>query len=1166
MSWRQLLFNPNQSKIMLFQVLRLPASARQHAGVNVFNLRVFLRQLRNGAGEKILRVMKLTAILLLAACMTVAAKSNSQVTLAEKNSPLQKVFKKIQQQTGFEFLYPSDLVEKAGAVTINLTNVSVEEAVREVLKGKRLSFVITDKTVVIKELVATNEVSEVPQIPSATDVSGKVIDEEGNPLKGATVKVRGTGIATSSDENGVFTLSGVDPNATIEISFVGYEKTTIALRNRTSITATLKKEIQSLNEVVINKGYYTEKQRLSVGNSVTITSKDIEKQPVNNPLLALTGRVPGLQIMQQNGIAGGGITVRIQGRNNLNNSLVGSDPLILIDGVPYASQNLSTFKGGSAAAPILGSSANDISYQIPSKNFGNPLAFINPTDIESITILKDAEATAIYGSRAANGAILITTKKGRVGELKMDVNLQQGWGQVPKKMKLLNSEQYMQMRHEAIRNDGRSITSSAYDLRGVWDTTRYTDWQEELIGGTAAYTRLSAGISGGSNTVQYMVGSTYSRETSVFPGNFANTSGSLHFSLSANSANRRLKMQLGGSYLTNNNKLPAEDYTTHALNLPPVAPALYNTDGSLNWAPDPLTGNSTWWNPLSKQSNLFEMKTHNLVSNGSLSYHLLPVLELKSTFGFTSTSTDQFIAALDQSEKPELRESRIRSSSFSFNSSRSWIVEPQLVWQQKWNLHSITTLLGSSFQYQNNNGRLLNSNGQTNDLLLRNLLSGTGVSGGIDVSEYKYNAIFGRISYTFQDKYLLNASIRRDGSSRFGHNSQFNNFWSVGAGWILTEEPYFKKQIPWLSFAKIRGSYGTTGNDQIGNYMFLNLYGSSVTGIPYQGIGSSNALGLPNPNLEWEETRKLQGGIDLGLIKDRFFVSVSYFQNRTSNNLTTIPLPIITGFTSITQNLPALIQNAGWEFSINTVNFNSENFRWSSNLNLTVPRNRLLEFPGLELSSLKSFMAIGQPLGSSRIYPFYGIDPLTGVPLIRNRFGEPTSNPTLEDATLFLNNEPRWYGGLQNSFSYKGFLLDFFFQFVKQYGMDVSQLAYFPGYFRSLDFSSMYGNQPVEVMNRWQRPGDLSNYPAFTMGSLLVGDQGDHFYRDISFLRLKNLSLSYQFTGDWIQKSKLKLVRLFAQGQNLLTISRYKGLDPETQSISSLPPLRVITIGLQATF
>jgi hypothetical protein len=348
--------------------------------------------------------------------------------------------------------------------------------------------------------------------------------------------------------------------------------------------------------------------------------------------------------------------------------------------------------------------------------------------------------------------------------------------------------------------------------------------------------------------------------------------------------------------------------------------------------------------------------------------------------------------------------------------------------------------------------------------------------------------------------------------------------------------------------------------------MFLNLYGSSVTGIPYQGIGSSNALGLPNPNLEWEETRKLQGGIDLGLIKDRFFVSVSYFQNRTSNNLTTIPLPIITGFTSITQNLPALIQNAGWEFSINTVNFNSENFRWSSNLNLTVPRNRLLEFPGLELSSLKSFMAIGQPLGSSRIYPFYGIDPLTGVPLIRNRFGEPTSNPTLEDATLFLNNEPRWYGGLQNSFSYKGFLLDFFFQFVKQYGMDVSQLAYFPGYFRSLDFSSMYGNQPVEVMNRWQRPGDLSNYPAFTMGSLLVGDQGDHFYRDISFLRLKNLSLSYQFTGDWIQKSKLKLVRLFAQGQNLLTISRYKGLDPETQSISSLPPLRVITIGLQATF
>jgi TonB-linked SusC/RagA family outer membrane protein len=1027
---------------------------------------------------------------------------------------------------------------------------------------------IIDKVIVLKakEVAGVNEQTEESKLPPQIDITGKVMDEEGNPLKGATVKVRGSTIATSTDENGVFNLNGIDPNATIEISFVGYERTTIQLKSRTSVTASLKKEVQSLNEVVVNKGYYTEKQKLSVSNSVTITSKDIEKQPVSNPLLALQARVPGMSILQANGIPGGGITVRIQGRNNLDNRFVGSDPFIVIDGVPYASQNPISFQGVGfgKAQSVLGSSANEGPSAAPFSN-GNPLAFINPADIESITILKDADATAIYGSRAANGAILITTKKGKGGKMKVNVDLQRGWGKVAKKMDLLSSQQYMEMRWEGKRNDGRAVGITDYDLRGVWDTTRYTDWQEELIGGTSQYTRMTAGVSGGTNNFQYLVGTTYGKETTVFPGDFANSFGSLHFNLSASSADQRFKMQLGGSYMVNSNKLPGLDYTTYALNLPPVAPALYNPDGTLNWATDPSTGNSTWYNPLSRQYMLFEMKTHNLVSNGNLSYRILPGLEVKSTFGFTSTNSDQFLADLDESEMPEFRVDRYRNALFSFNSVRSWIVEPQLSFQRNWENHNLSILGGTTFQNQNTTGRALLLFGQPNDLLLRNTGTGLGPL-DLDISIYKYNAIFGRLNYALNGKYLLNVTGRRDGSSRFGANSQFANFYSVGAGWIMSEEKFFKEAFPWMSFGKIRGSYGTTGNDQIGNYKFMNLYSTSFGGIPYQNVAGSNPLGLPNPNFEWEETRKLQGGIDLGFLNDRLYVTVNYFRNRTSNNLVQVQMPFVTGFDRIFQNIEALIQNTGWEFLLNSINIKTENFRWSSSVNLTTSSNKVLEFPGLETSTLKSSITLGRPLGTAMDYNFYGVDPLTGLFMVRNRFGEPTTNPSYgEDRATFINQPAPWFGGIQNSFSYKGFSLDLLLQVTLQHTQDIQFLQGPAGYFSSGDQFYSWGNQHVSVMDRWQKPGDIKPYPRFGLGSTSVS-WGDLSYRNTSFVRMKNASISYSIENKLLQKIKMQQIKVYANAQNLFTITKYKGLDPETLSISSLPPLRMITIGIQASF
>ncbi|MBO9573221.1 MAG: SusC/RagA family TonB-linked outer membrane protein, partial [Chitinophagaceae bacterium] len=693
--------------------------------------------------------------------------------------------------------------------------------------------------------------------------------------------------------------------------------------------------------------YGTTNKRFTTSNTGTVKADVIEKQPVNNPLLALQGRVPGLEIIQSNGIPGGGVTVRIQGRNNINPNLVGSDPLIVIDGVPYMSQNLTTFLGGADnTSPILGRSGDNIL----TGGFGNPLSNINPMDIESIDVLKDADATAIYGSRAANGAILITTKRGKTGPMRVNLNIQQGWGNVGHKMDLLNNKQYMEMRWEAKANDGAAVLMSDYDLRGLWDTTQNTDWQKTLIGNTAHYTNLTAGVSGGNQNLQYLISGTWARETSVFPGDFANTRGSLHFNLSTASTNQRLKIQLGGSYMANNNKLPGFDFTEIALTLPPVAPSPYNSDGTLNWAPDSLRGGiSSWFNPFARQYNLFETKVDNLIANGALSYRVLPGLEFKSTFGFTSTSSNQFTAAFNQSFKPEALPGRIRNALFSFNDVQTWIVEPQLNYQRMLGKGRLNFLIGSTFQQQKSEGRGFEVSGQPSDQLLRNMAAGGAFYPSVpDMSVYRYNGLFTRIGYIYKDRYLINATGRRDGSSRFGRNNQLQNFGAIGLGWIISEETFFKKLVNVVSFAKFKGSYGITGNDQLGNYRFMNLYGLQTHGIPYQGQEGLRPEGLSNPNLEWESTIKLQGGVDLGFSNDHVLLTVNYIRNRSSNSLTEVDLPRTAGFPTINANLEALVQNTSWEFSLSSKNIQKKHFNWTASANLTIPRNTLLEFPGLE--------------------------------------------------------------------------------------------------------------------------------------------------------------------------------------------------------------------------
>jgi hypothetical protein len=524
--------------------------------------------------------------------------------------------------------------------------------------------------------------------------------------------------------------------------------------------------------------------------------------------------------------------------------------------------------------------------------------------------------------------------------------------------------------------------------------------------------------------------------------------------------------------------------------------------------------------------------------------------------------------------RPEDRPFLSRQAAYGYRTLNTWIVEPQINFRKYIGRGNFQALIGGTIQHNKSNANSLSSTGYNSDLVLEDIKSAASLSTNYSyASLYKYNAVYGRVNYNWAEKYVLNLTGRRDGSSRFGDKNQFHNFYSVGAAWIFSNEKWLNQNSAIISFGKIHGSYGTSGNDQLEDYKFMSLYNSvSNVQVPYQGITSLEPSGLPNPYLHWEETRKLQIGIDLGFLNDRVILDATYTRNRSSNQLIPYSYPSITGFQSAMRNFQALVQNTGWEFQLNTINVSSANIKWTSFFNITIPQNKLLDFPGLESSTYTNKLIVGQPLNIVRTYHFVDVDPVTGVYRFSNKTGGITARPSFpNDYTVLINTNPKFYGGFQNNITYKGFQLDFLFQFVKQIGRPIlfnNTSAVPPGAFV---FAS--SNQPASVVNRWSKTGDQAMIEKYTTDlfssaadQLSFAIASDAGYEDASYIRLKNLSLSWQMPKPLLQKAHLYSCRLFAQGQNLLTITKYKGLDPETQGTSSLPPLRVFTLGLQFGF
>ncbi|MES2418412.1 MAG: SusC/RagA family TonB-linked outer membrane protein [Bacteroidota bacterium] len=1077
--------------------------------------------------------LKLALLLTLITFFKISAMANAQaINLTLKNAPLETAFIEIKKQTGYGFWYDKEVLKGAGKVTITIKSSNLREVLDLCFKNQNLVYQVFDRTVVVKRK-EDKQPASIENNSKSFVVTGKVVDEKGTPMPGVSVHLKGTAIAVSTINDGSFKIEVPDENAVLIFTYLGYSTYEQVVGGVRNLNIVLKEELNKLQSVEINAGYYSVSQRLLTGSISSVKAEEIEKQPVTNPLSALEGRVTGAQITQNGGTPGANISIIIRGQNGIETS---TNPLYIVDGISYGATSLTNAL-----------SVNSIVYGTAGSS---PLNAIPPSDISSIEILKDADATAIYGSRGANGVVLISTKRGKSGTTKITLDHHSGNSLLSRTVPMLNTEDYLTMRRIAIDLDGTTIKSTDYDLNGTWDMNKYTNWQNELMNPPAPFHNSSLSISSGTSTSTFLLSGTRNSQKSGMDETQGYTRLGAHLAASQSTIDQKLHASFSATYSAERTDWFNQDLYLRAMNLQPNAPDARNPDASLNWA------GSTWINPLRALENSYRSKNATLLASSDISYHPIKDFEVKLALGYsTQELSDQSATPVSFYDPAEGKTPANSLADYNNSILRSWSVEPQLSYQRESKIGKFSMFTGMSFQNQQRSGLILRGVGFASDALIGNIRAATTISVRENTEmTYKYAGLYIRAGYALKDRYLLNLTARRDASSRFGPGKQFANFGSFAAAWIFSAEKFIKERLTFLSFGKLRASYGSTGSDQIGDYEYLNTYQSS---LGYNSGSGLSPVRLYNPNFGWEITNKFETALEVGLLSDRIRFIVSHYRNRSSSQLINYPLALSTGFSSVRANLAATIDNTGWETEISAqiLKPSANKFSWNTSVNLTIPKNTLVEFPGLETSSYASKYAIGRPLSIAKQYHLLGVDPTSGLYTFQDFSGDGLI--TALDRQQIIEKVQKFYGGIDNSFVYKGLELSFLLQFVKQKATNLhSHYNFMPG--RSF-------NQPMVYQGSyWTKPGDIATMQRLSAGNLTAVNSAQTTYissdatvSDASFIRLKNVSLSYH-----PEKLLSGNIRFYLQAQNLVTITNYLGIDPESTS-PSLPPLRTIVAGIQ---
>jgi TonB-linked SusC/RagA family outer membrane protein len=1118
--------------------------------------------------------MKFTVVFLLAAFLQAKAATYAQnVSLNVRNASLSQVLGEIKKQSGYNFFYNDAMVKTGILVTVDMKSMPIEEALKLALSNQPLTFSIVNKTVVLKDKLVQPDFTAVPPPPG--EFHGRVADSLGGALIGATIRVKGTKELVITDGNGFFTLKNVDDEQTLIISFTGYTTKEVPVktagRNERNYQFMLQRSTNPLDEVQVI-AYGTNTKRFNIGNVSTVTAADIKTSGATNITNALNGRVPGMEVTLNSGVPGARQLMQVRGQNTLSPSaasIVYDQPLIIVDGVPFPSQNA------------------NISMLLNNFNTGtggfSSLNGLNPADIESISVLKDADATSIYGSQGANGVVVITTKKGKPGKNKINVSVVTGPSKLSRGLDMMNTGQYLNMRHQAIINDSISAFPSdpSYfqDLQ-VYDTTKYTDFTKKYFGGTANSTDAHLSISGGSTYNTFMVSAGYTRQTYNFPGDFKDQRYSLHSSLSARSFDNKFRADFGSDISYGSNNSPGSTSVGKAMMTVPDHPDMMDAKGNLVWYYKGVdVSNDQLLAALKQQFNLENFLFNNYLR---LSYQIIPGLNVTASAGYSMNMSKQYSGNPLSAIKPG--NGATASAGFGRSDYQTINLEPQIDYTKNFGDGVLSVLVGGTYKKVNNTSSQQLGTGYTDDALLHTIAAATSFSAQDAASLYKYVGGFGRINYLWKERYIVNLTGRRDGSSNFGPGNRFGSFGSVGLGWIISEEHFFNGLKPVVSFAKVSGNYGTNGSDGNAPYNYQPYWRvQSVSSTPnFDNTRPYIANNLFNPNYSWASKHSINLGLDLGFMDDKILMNLTYYRNRTSNQLTSYVLPTQTGFSSVVQNMNATLQDKGLELTITTRNITSKNFRWTTQFNISGNRNKLISFPGLATSPYNATYAIGKSTSLIYGFKYAGINDTTGVFQYYKGKGAITSLPSYTnvnsggDMQAIANAQTDFFGGLNNNFTYKNWGLSLFFKFSK---------AMARNYMAGLQYASpLPGGQinlPAFMQNMfWTQPGDNKPLQRLTTGYYGAARNGqlaqragtyftnsDAVYSDNTYLRLKSVYLTYSLPASALKRVGIQGCTFNITAQNLFTITNYKFGDPEMPgTLYTVPLQRIITGGFSLDF
>jgi TonB-linked SusC/RagA family outer membrane protein len=949
-------------------------------------------------------------------------------------------------------------------------------------------------------------------------IRGTVTDSVGNiPLSGVQLTVAGTRLGAVTDASGQYVIRAVPAGtATVNAQRLGFAPSqravTVAAGDSVVANFAMGAVATRLSEVV-SVGYGTSSRHDVSSAIASVDNTVFANTPVASVDNALQGKVAGVQVLQNSGEPGAAVSVRVRGPASLN---AGNQPLYVVDGVPIIQDSYDR--------------------NSPSGQDMTAISGLNPDEIETIDVLKDAAATAIYGSRGSNGVVLITTKRGILGNTRFSMTAYTGMQHVERTVDMLNAKQYVELINEGAKNDGVALPYTP----GVDDTID-TDWQSAIFRG-APVTNLQLAVSGGVERIRYYAsGGAFDQNGIVIGSRYRRQTGRVNLDLNATD---KLTMRMSvGLTREDNDRVQGDGsldgVVTNALALQPMSP-VHGTSFGFGGTNEGLI----YSNPVALATfNTNNYKTLRGLGNVEATYQITDRLRLTGRAAGDLFSVDEQAWRSNKIDKSSAQGVG-GAGSVAHTVAHKYVLESFAGFDAlRSAANTVSLTAGTSVEYNHSDVNSMQGEGFPTgfETFLNNATNLT--SWGGNAADNNLVSFFSRANWSGSDRYLLSASLRTDGSSRFGADNRYGIFPAFSAGWVVTDES-FAEPLRRLGTLKLRGSFGVTGNQGIGDYSRLSL----ATGTPYSGASGVAISQLGNPDLKWETTKELDGGLDFSTFAGRVSVIADYYRRNTSNLLVQLPVPATSGFTSVWTNIGA-IRNTGLDLSLRTINVETPRFRWNSDLNITWNKNVVTELYGGEPIQQRvnnrviAIVAEGQPVGEFYMYKFLRVDPQTGNAVYATANGGESTAPTSADLMNVGNPQPKYYGGFTNTMSAGPFDLRAFLQF-NQGSTVFNMVRIF-----SDDGGRSGDNKVASLLNRWQKPGDITDVPRMsyrgTSGARLISSR---LLQDGSFVRLGDVTVGYTLPPRLATRARLHDARVYVAGRNLKTWTKYDGYNPDANS------------------